>query len=211
MVLVQQSELAAQDLLRSTSPSSSEVLLAPYVRLGDQWSLPDDFVTAFAGRMLEEGTLPLVFYDGSVRTPEEFLAFVQKPINLPVFFFYGDEPLGVAWLNGLHGGVGEDGTVQRMVELVGVPYAGSRALAAGIALNKNRARETLQSAGVRIPRGVSFSHRNDLNTAEMARLTFSQFGPPYIVKPVSEGAGRGVTVAASIIELPDDTLPNKSS
>ena len=106
-------------------------------------------------------------------------------------------------LNGLHGGVGEDGTVQRMVELVGVPYAGSRALAAGIALNKNRARETLQSAGVRIPRGVSFSHRNDLNTAEMARLTFSQFGPPYIVKPVSEGAGRGVTVAASIIELPD--------
>ena len=106
-------------------------------------------------------------------------------------------------LNALHGGVGEDGTVQRVIEQIGVPYAGARPQAAGLSLNKNRAREILRQANIRIPRGVSFSPRNDLNTAEMAQLAFSQFGPPYIVKPVSEGAGRGVRVAASIIELPD--------
>ena len=106
-------------------------------------------------------------------------------------------------LNALHGGVGEDGTVQRVIEQIGVPYAGARPQAAGLSLNKIRAREILRQANIRIPRGVSFSPRNDLNTAEMAQLAFSQFGPPYIVKPVSEGAGRGVRVAASIIELPD--------
>src|SRR3989344_215579 len=60
-------------------------------------------------------------------------------------------------LNGLHGGVGEDGTVQRLLERASVPYYGSRALASGLALNKIRSRELLQRAGVRMPRAVSFS------------------------------------------------------
>ena len=106
-------------------------------------------------------------------------------------------------LNALHGGVGEDGTVQRLIERVGIPYAGARPQAAGLSLNKNRAREILAQAGVRIPRGVSFSPRNELNTADMAALTFSQFGPPYIVKPAMEGAGSGIRVAATVVDLPD--------
>lgn len=106
-------------------------------------------------------------------------------------------------LNALHGGVGEDGTVQRIIERSGIPYAGARPHAAGLALNKIRAREILQRAGVRMPRGVSFSLQNNLNTAEMAHFVFSQFGPPYIVKPAAEGAGRGIRVSASIVELPD--------
>lgn len=106
-------------------------------------------------------------------------------------------------LNALHGGVGEDGTVQRVLDRAGVPYAGSRALPSGIALNKIRAREVLQRAGVRMPRALSFSSHNDLNTAEMAGFVFSQFGPPYVVKPPNDGAGHGVTIARSIVELPD--------
>ena len=106
-------------------------------------------------------------------------------------------------LNALHGGVGEDGTVQRILEQSGVPYTGSRALPSAMALNKIRAREILARAGIRMPNGVSFSLGNDLNTADMAHAVFAQFGPPYIVKPVSEGAGPGIRVARSIIELPD--------
>ncbi len=105
-------------------------------------------------------------------------------------------------LNALHGGVGEDGTVQRILDRSGIPYAGSRALPSGIALNKIRAREILQGAGVRMPRAVSFSAQNDLNTAEMSQLVFSQFGPPYVVKPPNEGAGHGVVISKSIVELP---------
>lgn len=106
-------------------------------------------------------------------------------------------------LNALHGGVGEDGTVQRILERAGVPYVGSRGPASGLALNKIRAREVLQKAGVRMPRAVSFSVGNNLTTGEMARLVFEQFGPPYVVKPASEGAGTGIELAATLVALPD--------
>jgi D-alanine-D-alanine ligase len=106
-------------------------------------------------------------------------------------------------LNALHGGAGEDGTIQRMLERLGVRYAGARPLQSSVALNKVRAREQLQRMGIRMPRATSFSLSNGLNTAEMAEAVFSQFGPPYVIKPASEGAGRGVIIAAHLLELPD--------
>ncbi len=105
-------------------------------------------------------------------------------------------------LNALHGGVGEDGTVQRILERAGVPYAGARAQAAALSLNKIRAREALQLAGVRMPRAVSFTLNNALSTGEMSHLVFSQFGPPYIVKPPQDGASNGIRLARTLLELP---------
>lgn len=106
-------------------------------------------------------------------------------------------------LNALHGGAGEDGTVQRILERAGVPYAGARAQAASLSLNKVRAREILQRAGVRMPHAISFTLGNALTTGEMAHLVFSQFGPPYVVKPVQEGASTGIGFAVTLLELPE--------
>ncbi len=106
-------------------------------------------------------------------------------------------------LNALHGGVGEDGTVQRILERAGVPYAGARAQAAALSLNKIRAREVLQQAGIRMPHAVSFNLGNALTTGEMSHLVFSQFGPPYIVKPAQEGGSHGIKMAMTLLELPD--------
>lgn len=112
-------------------------------------------------------------------------------------------------LNALHGGVGEDGTVQRILDRAGVPYAGARASSAASSLNKIRASELLDRAGVSMPRGVGFDLDNRMNTREMAEVVFSRFAPPYIVKPSNEGASQGVVLVATIIELPEaiaDTL-----
>ncbi|MDZ4227250.1 MAG: ATP-grasp domain-containing protein [Patescibacteria group bacterium] len=107
-------------------------------------------------------------------------------------------------LNALHGGVGEDGSVQRVLERSGVPYAGSRAFSSALSLNKVRSREILKKAGVRIPRGTSFSLGNEsLTTADMAQAVFSQFGPPYVIKPPSGGASLGIRFATTLHELPD--------
>lgn len=103
----------------------------------------------------------------------------------------------------LHGGVGEDGTVQRILERAGVPYAGARPQAAALSLNKIRAREVLQKAGIRMPRAVSFSIGNALSTGEMSNLVFSRFGPPYIIKPPQEGGSAGIRLATTLLELPD--------
>ncbi|MEK7068963.1 MAG: ATP-grasp domain-containing protein, partial [Patescibacteria group bacterium] len=117
-------------------------------------------------------------------------------------------------LNALHGGVGEDGTVQRILDRVGVPYAGSRALGAGLSLNKIRARAVLDRAKILIPRGIAFSLNNNMNTSDMAKVVFSTIGPPYVVKPPAEGSSQGIRIANTVIELPDalgDTLDQYGS
>ncbi len=108
-------------------------------------------------------------------------------------------------LNALHGGIGEDGTVQRLLERTGIPYAGSRASSAAISLNKIRAREILSSANIPMPRAITFSLHNDMDmdTEAMAREIFSRFGPPYIVKPATEGSSRGIRYVASYPSLGD--------
>lgn len=106
-------------------------------------------------------------------------------------------------INAVHGGIGEDGTIQRLLERAGVPYTGSRAMPAALSLNKARAREVLMRAGIRMPRSVMFSIDNGLNTGEMAHAIFAEFSPPYVVKPLSEGAGRGIVVAKSLVDLPN--------
>lgn len=106
-------------------------------------------------------------------------------------------------LNALHGGVGEDGTVQRILDRTGIPYAGSRAHPSGIALNKTRAREILSNAGIPMPRAVAFSLQNDMDTGEMAHAVFSLFGPPYIVKPPSEGSSQGIRFVGAYPSLSD--------
>jgi D-alanine-D-alanine ligase len=105
-------------------------------------------------------------------------------------------------LNALHGGIGEDGTIQRILERSGVAYAGSRARAAAVAMNKARALEKANEAGILMPRGFHVAV-SDGSTAQIARTVFGAFGPPYIIKPLSEGASRGIRIADTIAHLPD--------
>lgn len=105
-------------------------------------------------------------------------------------------------LSGLHGGIGEDGTVQRIIESLGLPYAGSDARGSALALNKIRAAQLLQHAGITMPRSAGFVAREGMDTAEMSRRIFAEFGPPYVVKPAIEGASHGIEMAATIVELP---------
>jgi len=117
-------------------------------------------------------------------------------------------------VNGLHGGVGEDGTVARLLERTGIPYVGSGALSSAQTFNKILAREVMTSAGIRMPNAMSFSLSHDLDTQEMANHVFSQFGPPYVVKAPNEGASHGIQISPTIIDLPHaigDTLDSYGS
>jgi D-alanine-D-alanine ligase len=106
-------------------------------------------------------------------------------------------------LNALHGGVGEDGTVQRILERHGVAYAGSRSLASALSHNKARTTDIARAAGIMVPRSIVFNVSNNMSTADMARSVFAAFGPPYIVKPPLESSSRGIVLARSIVDLPD--------
>lgn len=88
--------------------------------------------------------------------------------------------------NALHGPYGEDGTIQGVLEIMGLPYTHSGVLASALAMNKARARTVLAAAGVPVAEGF-VAHR-----AEIARG--HPMPPPYVVKPIAEGSSYGVII-----------------
>jgi D-alanine-D-alanine ligase len=106
-------------------------------------------------------------------------------------------------VNALHGGVGEDGTVARILNQSGVPFTGADAHGHMNAYNKIHSRRLLKGAGILMPHAVAFSVHTPMVSGDMAKAVFARFGPPYIVKPANEGASSGLRLAWTILELPD--------
>lgn len=91
----------------------------------------------------------------------------------------------------LHGRLGEDGTVQGMLELLGLPYIGSGVLASALCIDKTRANDLLRSQGLMIPDFEEFEGD------DVDELT-ERYGLPVVVKPVREGSTIGLTIARDV-------------
>jgi D-alanine-D-alanine ligase len=89
-------------------------------------------------------------------------------------------------LNVLHGRPGEDGTVQGMLEILGIPYTHSGVLASALAMQKDVAKELFRAAGIPVPDGMVVS-RFDAGRRHL-------LPPPYVVKPIAEGSSKGVFI-----------------
>ena len=101
--------------------------------------------------------------------------------------------------NALHGGYGEDGSVQRLLGRLGIPYTGSGAYGSAVSLNKKLAKDIMQKAGVRVPRHIVLTVSPDLEREALA--AFRSFSPPVMVKPVSAGSSVGAGLATTFAEF----------
>lgn len=90
----------------------------------------------------------------------------------------------------LHGKNGEDGTVQGLLELAGVPVIGCGVLASALCMDKDRAHKLAALAGVRVPRSAVF--QKGAAHGDVAR-TAQALGYPLFVKPVRAGSSFGIT------------------
>ncbi len=112
---------------------------------------------------------------------------------------YEDLPQEVDLIfNGLLGKYGEDGIIQGVLELIGVPYTGSGILASAVGMNKKVHKELLTKEGFLCPKDVLV---NKSNVKSQMLKTESEIGFPCVVKPVCEGSSVGVTVAKKGEEL----------
>lgn len=98
----------------------------------------------------------------------------------------------------LHGRLGEDGCVQGLLELLGIPYTGSSVLSSALAMDKLKAKELFRLHNVPTPPYYMVTHDDDLSDIE---TTHGSFGFPVIVKPRGEGSSLGVRKADNIAEL----------
>ncbi|MBM3489668.1 MAG: D-alanine--D-alanine ligase [Alphaproteobacteria bacterium] len=88
--------------------------------------------------------------------------------------------------NALHGGFGEDGSVQGLLEVLGIPYTHSGVRASALAMNKPAAKQVFAGVGLRCPDGLV------VDVAELRRG--DPIPRPYVVKPVAEGSTVGVRI-----------------
>jgi D-alanine-D-alanine ligase len=96
--------------------------------------------------------------------------------------------------NALHGRLGEDGTVQGMLELLGLPYTGSGVLASALCMDKSRAGRILSAIGVHVPEFEELEIKEGVAADVVERLV-TRFGLPVVIKPVREGSTIGLTIA----------------
>ena len=89
-------------------------------------------------------------------------------------------------LNVLHGRPGEDGTLQGLLEILGIPYTHSGVLASAVAMQKDTAKVLFRAAGVPVAEDRVVSRLEAAKAHVMA--------PPYVIKPVAEGSSVGVFI-----------------
>jgi len=94
----------------------------------------------------------------------------------------------------LHGRYGEDGAVQGLLEVMGIPYTGAGVLASALAMNKIFAKKLFQASGLTVApyRVVQQGHEPDLATIG--------FSLPVVVKPSQEGSSVGVSIVRRVEE-----------
>lgn len=95
----------------------------------------------------------------------------------------------------LHGRGGEDGSMQGLLECLGIPYTGSGILASALAMDKLRTKQVWHSLGIPTPRHAVLASEADCISAA------TELGFPLIVKPAHEGSSIGMAKVNSLPEL----------
>ena len=113
---------------------------------------------------------------------------VQEPGRVPAELGAVDVVLPL-----LHGPYGEDGTVQGLLELAGVPYVGSGVFASAAAMDKGHMKALLQAAGLPVGPYAVVTPRQWAEDPAAVRETASVLGYPLFVKPARGGSSVGIS------------------
>jgi D-alanine-D-alanine ligase len=101
-------------------------------------------------------------------------------------------------LNMLHGKPGEDGTVQGILEILGIPYSHSGVRSSALAIQKDVANVVMRTAGIPVPEGKVVARTDAAVRHPMLR--------PYVIKPLAEGSSVGVFIVTEQHEHPPQEL-----
>lgn len=181
------SRVSAVAVARALDPDRYDVVPVAITREG-RWLLADR-----ARAALETGEFPSAFdVDGPpVRLADRRPGLGSSVVRLES----GGNPLGAVDVAFplLHGPYGEDGTVQGLLELAGLPYVGSGVLGSAVGMDKVMMKRAFTACGLATPRCIAL--RDDgVTKAELDRCE-TELGYPCFVKPANLGSSVGVSRA----------------
>ena len=174
--------ISALHVLAAVDPDRYDVVPVGITRQGS-WV---DAGAGVAGLAPGAGALPSP--DGLDGERIDPLAAIAPPAGGPAVVF----PL-------LHGPMGEDGTVQGLFEVAGVPYVGAGVLASSVCMDKGTAKDVLAAHGLPQPRWRCL--RASELTEQAVAAVVDDLGLPVFVKPANMGSSVGVGRAGSAPEL----------
>lgn len=108
----------------------------------------------------------------------------------------------------MHGPGGEDGTVQSLLELLGVPYTGPGVAACVLCMDKVQSKHRMRAVGIPTPDWVAFGAAafRELGAADAIAEIEAGLGLPLVVKPAAQGSALGVRFAGAANEVPQALL-----
>lgn len=179
------SRISASHVLRAVDPERYEVIPVAITREGS-WQVAEDAAALVAARRHQELPASLDI-DGPVADPLPALADGDglPTVVLPI----------------LHGPNGEDGTVQGMLELAGLPYVGSGVLGSAVAMDKAMAKTVLDASGIPQPAWRTVRPADLSHDAGLLDRLVAELGPTVFVKPANMGSSIGVSRATGVAEL----------
>ena len=177
------SRVSAAHVLRAADPSRYDVVVVAIDRDG-RWLLAEE---AMAAARLGPDEFP------------EPLPVAGPPVD-PMAVLGGDTSGGPPVVVPLlHGPFGEDGTVQGLLEVAGVPYVGAGVLGSALAMDKAKAKEVCAHHG--IPQAAWLAWRSDGVPADPAAVVGDRLGFPCFTKPANLGSSIGVSRVADAAAL----------
>lgn len=168
------------------SLNSGKAMYDALVRLGHQVTAldPSD------GRLLtgKDGTFKTLLPDAPSNTP------VANPEKVVALALNSPHPSDIdIVVNALHGGAGENGTIQALCDLAGIKYTGSGMAASAIGMNKDISKRLMASENVSTPKWLLFKYKREEDEAAFAELVLERFSLPVIIKPNDGGSTLGLT------------------
>jgi D-alanine-D-alanine ligase len=155
-----------------------------YLTKNREWIYKDHPVSSFSWeKSLSPSQLESLFIEN----------YFQKSTNFPFHI-----PFGICVL-GLHGGEGEDGTLQGFLETLQIPYTGSGILASALAMDKFRANQIFQRNGLNVPPFFEITKLDFYNPSFLLENICTTF--PYFVKPTCGGSSVSTGIVTSLQEL----------
>ena len=171
--------VSATHVIRAVDPALFDVVAVGIARDGSWHSSPEH---TFRGPVPRELASTLTVSGPTVQPGAVLVAQQGDVVVVPL----------------LHGPLGEDGTVQGLLELLGVPYVGAGVLASALAMDKAMAKQVLAQAG--IPQARHAVLHADECTDERVGAEFGRLGADVFVKPANMGSSVGVSHAVTVDE-----------
>ncbi len=179
---------------RDVSLASGEAIIGALKEMGHR-AMPLD--TAQAGALLLDSGKLLPGGVGSEPPDIKNLEKLEKKLTLKTIEGFDFSEVDVIFL-ALHGGSGENGTIQALLDMTGKPYTGSGMLSSALCMDKAMTKKIFERDGIPTPRWFLLKGEKLKDTRTIEALIQSNLGFPVVVKPNDQGS----TIGFSIVQAP---------